>query len=329
MPLERLVRRVDAWQRRNAPVAIVFSVTKKAGDDRAGTLVALLTYYAFLSVFPSLLILTTVLGFVGNRAVSDSVIGSALSQFPVLGEQIGENVAHPLEGSGLAFVLGFAVLLYGVVGSAQAAQHVMAQVWNIPAVDRPGLVARVVRGLLLLSTLGLAMAATAVLSGLVTVSGTGWVARVLGFATLLAVNVGLFAGAFRALTVAAVPFRALLPGVVVAGAGYTVLLTVGTALVQHQLQHAQAVYGQFGFVLGLLAWIALVAQVTLYAAELNVVLHRRLWPRGVTEPLTDADRRVMRALAHQEQRHEEAVVAVGFSPDRIDDAMHDAQERVR
>jgi uncharacterized BrkB/YihY/UPF0761 family membrane protein len=67
--------------------------------------------------------------------------------------------------------------------------------------------------------------------------------------------------------------------------------------VQHQLKHAQAVYGQFGFVLGLMAWLALVAQLTVYAAELNVVLERRLWPRSVAPPITEADQRAARDLA--------------------------------
>jgi YihY family inner membrane protein len=300
-------------------------VTKKFGDDRGGALAAELTYYGFLSLFPSLLILTTVLGFVGNREISDGVLGSALSQFPVLGEQIGKNAAHPIEGSGLALVVGLLILLYGVVGSTQAAQHVMAQVWAIPKVDRPGFVSRVLRGLLLLVTLGVAMAGSALLSGLVTVAGASIVGRVLGAVALLVVNVALFVAAFRVLTPAAITTRTLLPGAIVGGVGYSILLTVGTALVQHQLKHAQAVYGQFGFVLGLMAWLALVAQLTVYAAELNVVLARRLWPRGISEPPTPADDRVLRELAREETRREDEKIAVGFAPDPVADAVRDAQ----
>jgi YihY family inner membrane protein len=324
-PWDGLIGRVDRWQRRTVPAGFVMGVTKKYGDDRGGALAAELTYYGFLSLFPSLLILATVLGFVGNEEVSDGVLGSALSQFPVLGEQIGKNAAHPIEGSGVALVVGFVFLLYGVVGSTQAAQHVMAQVWAIPMVDRPGFLSRVVRGLLLLATLGVAMAGSAVLSGLVTVAGTAGVARVLGLVALLVVNLGLFIVAFRVLTPSPVGTRALLPGAVAAGAGYTVLLTIGTALVQHQLKHAQAVYGQFGFVLGLIAWLALVAQLTVYAAELNVVVARRLWPRSISAPPTEADDRALRDIAHQEERREDEKVAVGFAPDPVGGAVRDAR----
>jgi uncharacterized BrkB/YihY/UPF0761 family membrane protein len=324
-PWDGLVGRVDRWQRHTPAAGFVMGVTKKFGDDRGGALAAELTYYGFLSLFPSLLILATVLGFIGNEQISDGVLGRALSQFPVLGQQLGKNAAHPIEGSGIALVLGFLFLLYGVVGSTQAAQHVTAQVWAIPKVDRPGFLPRLLRGLLLLATLGVAMAGSALLSGLVTVAGASILGRGLGLVALLVVNVGLFAASFRVLTPKPVATRDLLPGAVAGGIGYTVLLTIGTALVQHQLRHAQAVYGQFGFVLGLIAWLALVAQLTVYAAELNVVIARHLWPRGIAKPPTDADDRVLRDIAHEEERREDETVAVGFAPDPVAGAVRDAR----
>jgi uncharacterized BrkB/YihY/UPF0761 family membrane protein len=323
--LGALVRRVDATQRRYRPTAFTFAVTKKFGDDRGGALAAELTYYGFLSIFPSLLILTTILGFVGNESVSTGVLGSTLSQFPVIGQQIGKGAAHPLAGSGIGLVIGLLILLYGVIGSTQAAQHAMAQVWNVPTVARPGFLARLARGLLFFVVLAAGVSASALLSGLVTVAGQSVVGRAAGFAGVLAVNVGLYAGAFRVLTPASVPPRLLLPGALFGGLGYSILLSIGTALVQHQLRHAQAVYGQFGLVLGLMAWLALVAQLTIYAAELNVVRARRLWPRSVTAPITDADRRALRDLAHQEERLPDERVAVGFAPDRVADAQCDAR----
>lgn len=323
--IQGLIHRVDVAQQGFRPAAFVFGVTKKFGDDRGGALAAELTYYGFLSVFPALLILTTLLGFIGNREISDSVIGSSLAQFPVLGQQIGKNVAHPLDGSGFALVVGLLILLYGVLGSTQAAQHAMAQVWNVPPRARPGFFPRLVRGLLLFVTLGVAMGATALLSGVITMAGDNLFGRVVGFAFLVVLNAGLFLAAFRVLTPSGVATRALVPGAVLGGIGYSILLTIGTALIQHQLKHAQAVYGQFGFVLGLMAWLALVAQLTLYSAELNVVLDRRLWPRSFAPPITDADRRALRDLAHQEERTVEERVAVGFEPDRVGEAVRDAR----
>jgi uncharacterized BrkB/YihY/UPF0761 family membrane protein len=211
------------------------------------------------------------------------------------------------------------VLLYGALGSAQSAQHAMAQVWNVPAVDRPGFLPRLVRGLLLFAALGLGVAVTAALSGLVTIDDRSVAARLLGFVLVAVSNVGLYVAAFRALTPRTIPTGALIPGAVLGGVAYSVLLSVGTALVQHQLRNAEAVYGQFGIVLGLLAYLALVAQISLYAAELNVVRARQLWPRGLAGPRTEADERALRALVRQEQRTSEELITVGFEPERATD----------
>ena len=81
------------------------------------------------------------------------------------------------------------------------------------------------------------------------------------------------------------------------------------------MNHAQAVYGQFGLVLGLIGWLYLVAQLTLYAAELNVVRSRHLWPRSIVQPpLTPADEQVLGDIARQEERRPEQHVEVGFEP---------------
>jgi len=55
-----------------------------------------------------------------------------------------------------------------------------------------------------------------------------------------------------------------------------------------------------------LAWINVAVQITVYSAEVNVVLARRLWPRAMVQPpLTEADRASMALQALQNQRREE------------------------
>jgi YihY family inner membrane protein len=313
--VERWVAVVDGAQRAHRPTAFAFGVVKKFGDDRGGSLAALLTYYGFLSIFPLLLILTTILGFVGNDDVSESVIGTTLQQFPVIGEQIGRNVDHPLSGSVPGLVFGLVVLLYGALGVAQAAQHAMAQVWNVPGVVRPGFGPRLARGLLFFATLGAGVISGAALSALTTGAGKGLPVRIASLAATAMLNVVFFVAVFRLLTPKVVRSRALVPGAVLGGLAYTALLAIGTALVQHQLRGTNAVYGQFAAVLGLLAWLFVVSQLVLYAAELNVVLDRRLWPRSIVGALTPADEIVLRALALQEERRPEEHVGVGFESD--------------
>jgi uncharacterized BrkB/YihY/UPF0761 family membrane protein len=323
---ERAVRAVDRLQQRNTPIAFVVGVIKKYGDDRGSMLVALLTYYGFMSLFPLLLIATTILGFIGNPTLADNVIGETLRQFPVYGEQLGRDAAHPLHGSPIALGIGLIGLLYGSLGAAQAGQHAMAEVWNVPGVRRPGFLPRLARALTLFATLGLGMAAGAAASVLVLRAGNDNTTRILLLVAQLLLGVGLYIGAFRVLTPRDVPTGDLVRGAALGGVAYTALLTLGTALLQHQLRHAQAVYGQFGFVLGLIGWIFLVSEITIYAAEVNVVRVRRLWPRSIVQPpLTDADRRVLRDIARQEERRPEQRVGVGFDADVAAEAGDDAE----
>jgi YihY family inner membrane protein len=312
-PIEGAIRAVDQWQQRHRASAFVFGVIKKFGDDRGSMLAVTLAYYGFMALFPLLLVLTTILGFVGSRQLEGSVIGSTLKQFPVYGQQIGSNVAHPLHGSLVGLGLGLLGLVYGSLGIAQAAQHAMAQIWNVPGVVRPGFVPRLVRALLLFVTVGVAMAASAALSGVATVAGRGVVFRVLALVVAAAVNIALYLAAFRVLTPKQIPVRDLALGAIIGGVAYSMLLTLGTALIQHQLRHAQAIYGQYGFVLGLISWLYLVSTISLYAAEINVIRHRRLWPRSIVQPpLTEADRQVLGDIARQEERRPEQHVGVTF-----------------
>lgn len=314
--IERTLRAADRAQQNRQPIAFVFAVNKKFSDDRGSQLAALLTYYGFMALFPALLVTTTVLGYIGNKAVTGSVVGDALAQFPVVGDQLGKQAAHPLTGSIVALVVGLLGLVYGMLGAAQVAQHAMAQVWNVRGVDRPGYVPRLARGLLFFVVVGLGAVGASALSGLVTVASQAWWFRVPVFVAVAVFNTAVYMAVFRVLTPKEVPTGKLLPGAVLGGVAWTILLVAGTSLVQHQLQHSQALYGTFALVLGLLWWLYLSSQVALYAAEINVVLARRLWPRSLIQPpLTPADERVLAAVAQQEERRPEQQVEVGFTSD--------------
>ena len=307
--LERAVRRIDAFQQAHRPLAFTFGVIKKFGDDRAGALAAIITYYGFLAVFPLLLLLTTVLGFVMDRnsELREAVIDSALSDFPIIGPQLGESI-DPLQGSAPGVALGLLALMWGTLGITQACQLAMAEVWNVPGVDRPPFVNRLLRGFGLLGVFALGLAATTAVA-LLAANGSGPVVRVGGLLGSAIVNMGLFALAFRVLTVKDIATRMLLPGAFVGGVGWTVLQAIGSYLVEHQLRHASQVYGYFASVLGLVSWIFLTAQLTLYAAEANVVWARRLWPRSIVQPpLTEADKRAFDDIAAQGERRPEQSV---------------------
>jgi YihY family inner membrane protein len=316
--IEGIVRRIDARQQRTPSLAFPFAVVKKFGDDRAGGLAALMAYYGFLALFPLLLLLVTLLGFAlkGNASLQRRVLQSALSDFPIIGDQLRTNI-HSLRLSGVGLVIGILGLVWGSLGMTQAAQHAMAQIWNVEGKDRPPFFARFGRGLLFIVLLGLDVALIAAVAELGTFgSGPAIWYRAINLVVAAALNVGVFIAAFRLLTPKQITLRDLVPGAVIAGIAFTALQIGGSYLVAHQLRHTSQVYGFFAIVLGLLAWLYLSAEVTLYAAEINVVRVRKLWPRSIVQPpLTEPDRRVLRDMVEQEIRRPEQRVDVGFVDD--------------
>lgn len=317
-PAERAVRRIDQFQQESHSVAFVVGVMKKFGDDRGGLLCAMLAFYGFLSIFPLLLLLVTLLGFVGGGAHSwaHRVEVSAFSQFPIVGSKLSANI-HALHNPNvLGLVVGLLGVVWGSQGALQTAQYAQAEIWNVPAVVRPNFWARLGRTAGMTVVLGVFLVATTVLAGLVTIGHHGAWAAVGGGAASLTLNVVLFGVGFWLLTPSQIAWNELWPGAVIGGAGWTVLQYGGGLLVDHALRNASKTYGSFALVLGLVGFLYLSARVTVYAAEVNVVKARHLWPRSIVPPpLTAADREVLSALALESKRRPEQYVGVGFSDD--------------
>jgi YihY family inner membrane protein len=306
------VRRIDAIQQRHLIPSFVVGVIKKFGDDNAGNLTIQLTYTMFVTVFPLLLLLVTILGIVlaDDPADRARVLHSALGQFPVIGQQLGHNIHAIKRSSTLGLVFGIVGLVYGSTALAQAGLFAMEQIWNLPAAARPSYASRMVRAGIFLVVLALGLILTTTLAGFGTFGKHNFWLGVAGEVVAVIVNVALFLAAFRTLTPSQVETRSLIPGVIIGGVMWTVLQAVGGYVVGHDLKGASALYGLFGLVLGLVAWIYLGAEITIYAAEINTVLHHRLWPRGIIHPpLTEADQRSFAfQVTEYQQRPEQEVI---------------------
>jgi membrane protein len=308
------VRAFDRLQRRHRGLGFPVAVVRKFGDDHAGNLAALIAYYGFFALFPLLLVLVTVLGYVlrGHPDLYDRVVRSALAQFPIIGEDIR---VHALHGSVVALVVGLAAAIWAGLGIALAGQRAMDEVWDVPLRRRRDFLRSRLRGLLVLVALGsLNVAITTAVGLLASGQGHGVGLRIGGLALSVALDVLLFWAAFRLLTTSAVPTRLLVPGIVLAGLAWAVLQTLGGLYVDRVVRHANATYGLFAIVIGLLSWLYLGAQLVLLAAEANVVRARKLWPRGLLEPVTPADLQALRASARVEERRPDEHVDVSFRP---------------
>ena len=311
MDFLRPIKAFDAYQQERRWLAVPMAVVRKFGDDSAGNLAALVAYYAFFSLFPLLLVMTTILGFVleHNPGAQASVENSVLGQFPVIGKQIH---LHSLHGSVTALVIGLITSLLASLGVTGAMQNAFDQVWAVPRKDRPDFLRSRLRGLALITVIGLLFLIATAVTGL-TSGIDGPVGKVGAILVGFAVNLILFTAAFRFMTAATVPTRCLWIVVIVAAGFWEILQFFGGLYVNHVIRHASGVGSEFATVLALLVWLHLGAQVTLYAAEVNVVLARRLYPRSLMGPPNErADQETLRALAKVEERHDTEQVEVSF-----------------
>ena len=318
---ERGVRTVDAWQQRHRVLAFTFAIFKKFGDDQAGNLVGLLTYYAFVATFPLLLALSGILGVVlkGDPSLQASIQTSALAEFPIIGTQLSSQIGVASLGhSAPALIIGILGAILGGRGLGNALQNTLNSLWNVPKVIRPGFPSNYLRSFGLLGLLGAGTIVTTAAASLVGAGHmlglSGVPIKTLAFALSTAIDFGLFFAAFRIAAAKIVATRDLLMGAILSSIAWQILLSVAGIIISHYLKHAQAIAGFFGVVLGLLAWFGLQATATVYAIEADVVRAHHLWPRSITQPpLTPADQKFLQEATAVEKRRPEQKITVEFA----------------
>ena len=281
----------------------------KVFEDRAPYLAALVTYYAFVSLFPLTLLFISIAGFVlqGDPTLQHQIVNSALGNLPVIGNDIRKNIGG-FKGSTAGVAIGVIGLIYGALGATQSAQAAFNQIYAVPRNDQPNPIKSRIRSFFLLLLLGTFILVTSGLNFLISTGNDvsaqmGSELKVLGFALSAVISVAIFTGAFQLLTAQDLHWRDVGIGGAIAGTGWTLLQAFGSRYVVHEVNHGSALYGVFGVVLGTLAWVYIVALTVMVSAEINVVRARRLWPRSLLTPfiddveLTDADRAVYQGYA--------------------------------
>lgn len=291
------------------PIGVLY----KFFDDQGGYLAAVLTYYAFVAIFPIMLIASSVLGFVlqGQPSLQEEILSTALAQFPIVGDQLGRP--EGIQGSTSAVVVGTLTALYGVVGLGQAAQNAVNAIWAIPRNSRLNPVVSRLRSLVWLVFAGLALVLIAVLTSLgghVEVFGTelGDGVRWLAVGVTVVLVTGVLALMMRLSTPRQERLRELLPGAAAIAVMWQLLQVLGGVYVEHVITKASQMNAVFAVVLGLVALLYIASVIAMLGLEINVVIAKQLYPRALLTPFTDAvqlteaDKQVYREYA-QAQRH--------------------------
>ena len=282
MDFKAPLRRFDEFQQTKPVLALPLGIVKKFGDDEGGNMVSLIAYRAFFSLFPLLLLMTTILGYVlaGNEELREEVVTSTLAQFPIIGNQLKGGTLH---GSGVALGVGIVGSVLAGIGVIMETESTFDRCWGVPRTGGRGFVGSRARAILLLLVLGGLAVVSTVVSGLASGGADflGAGGKVAGLVIATVLNLFVFGAVFRLLTTDTVETGSLVPGVVVATIGWEILQVIGGWYISHEVKSASAVYGTFALVIGLLAWIHLGAMFVVLGAETNVVRTRKLWPRAM------------------------------------------------
>jgi inner membrane protein YhjD len=281
--------RLERARARYGWVDVGVRTAKRYGDDDCGSYAAALTYYLFFSIFPLLLFAAAALGYLtpDNRPLRRDILESGLKTVPVLSEVVDRGSLKQIEDNREAIALtGLVLALYSGSGAVVALEHALNKVGHIQ--EEPNFLVKRARSLKWLVVLGVAAVASLALS---TVAGfvVGPLGAALGVVAGVAVNVGIFATAFRFLPATDRSWTQVVPGSVVAAVGFEILKFAGSFYLARGAASREQTFGALAGAAALLVASYLISQIILFAAELNEALfERRATRRTSFEPVKEA-----------------------------------------
>ena len=172
-------------------------------------------------------------------------------------------------------MVGLVGTFLGARGVANAMQNALNSAWEIPFARRPGFPWSWLRSLGLIIVIGLGLIGTTVLSGLAGGAGhklSGFAATVAALVVSLVLNFGVFWLGVPARHRRGDPLAAAVArrGHLRASSGRYCRPSAATSC-RISWPTPRRSYGTFAIVIGLIAWLYLQAELTLYAVEINVV----------------------------------------------------------
>jgi YihY family inner membrane protein len=301
--IQKLIGNIDSYQRSHRLPGFIFAVIKKYGDDEAGYQSALLTYYGFLSLFPLLLVLSTVVGLIAgsHSALQHTIIQGVTNYFPTLGDQLSAHVSG-IHKTGVALATGILFTFYGARGVADAFRHGVNHIWRTPRADRDGFPKSVVKSLSLVVIGGTGLVGASLIASFAANAGHGIGFHIASILIDMFILFWLFIFLLNTSLPKHVQLKEIRSGALSAAIGLVVLQAVGSYLLKRELRNLDNLYSNFAVVLGLLFWIYLQAQMIYYSIEIASVKSAKLWPRSLSgKQLTAADKRALASLADKEQ----------------------------
>jgi uncharacterized BrkB/YihY/UPF0761 family membrane protein len=273
--------KVVELRERSAVADVVVGMLNGWRVHQSGRNASLLSFWGFLSIFPLMMVATTIVGLVlqGNEQLQQDIIDSALADIPVLGSELAEDPTS-IEGSWTVLIVGLLTALWSGTKAFVGAQLAYDDIWEVPIDDRDPMPKQRGRALVGLALIGGSHIVSIGLSGFVHGAEFHVVGDLFLVAGGTAIHIVVIAAMYRYLTSASPSWTDVWPGAITAGIIYGVLQHYATALVTRITDNASDTYGQ----LGLVTWLGFLTIATLMSAELNLSIVRRRERLATTAP---------------------------------------------
>jgi membrane protein len=311
--LDRFIKNIDNYQQRHTVPSFLYAIIKKYGQDNGSYQSAIITYYGLLSLFPLLIVFTsfTQLILKNDARLRARLSLSASHYFPVIGGQLQKTVHDP-RGTGVVLVISLLITLYGARGVASALQYTISNLWKVPIVKQPPFLKNISRslGIILIGGLGFIIAAT--FSSYTASLSHNIIIKILTVLLSALILWATFIFVFKLAIAGRKSVQDVIVGAAIAAVGIQVLQSVGGLILKHELKSLNSDYGTFALVIGLLFWIYLQAQVILYAIEVDVIRKYHLFPRSITNDITDYDKLTYKKNAKANKQHVDEKIKVDF-----------------
>lgn len=246
------------------------------GGDREA---AALSYYAFLAVFPAILVAVAALGLVIRDAaeIRETVLDGAQDLLPGAAEFLSGPLDAIAERAAVIGVIGLVGVAYSALGAVDVLRGALDRIFEADQLG--GIKGKLrnlrfvgVAGALLLLSIGLGIGAAwgvnaALANAGVDAAGTRMAGTIVALLLTFGTDVALFIVIFSLLPDHDHGPPDVLPGALLAGAAWTLLKHLGGSLFAALASRSSAAYGIAAAVFGLLLVINIGARLTLFSAH--------------------------------------------------------------
>ena len=248
------------------PLGFALRVQERYGDLHGNNLAAAVTFQAFVSLFPLLLVAVAIIGWLSGDGTN--IAGTVVQELGLTGDArqaVVDAVEAARDSKKAASAVGLVSLFWSGLGLVNALQYGYNQVWQV---EERGLKDKAVGIAWLAGAVVVFVGAAAITTLLRWLPGYF---APLGIVVALLVNFALWVWTSKILPNTRIPWKAVLPGALFAAIGLEALKAIGAFYVPKMVASSSQLYGTLGVVFALLAWLFFFGRLIIYSAVVNVV----------------------------------------------------------